>query len=618
MKKKHFNTIVIIFITIATYVFIVDSSLSDPLPYMSNCTLTALTGGIIESSPVMGDIDNDGDNEIIISSNDGYLYAWHHNGTSVENFPVYCDTVTSSPALGDIDNDGGLEIIIGGRNNQIFAFNGDGSLESGWPVTPELPPGRDNHFYGSPALADLDGDSFPEIIILGSQGDLFVYRHDGTIFDGWPRYLMFPYEATSTPAIGDIDNDGDLEIAVSILTGAGPYGSHFFCYHHDGTPVEGWPKRSYWGSISSPALGDLDGDGDMELVFVTVNPAHELDSSSVCCYHHNGEIVEGWPKDVLLNNVASSPAIADIDRDGDNEIIVGSGPCFGGLGTGAVYAWHHDGTLVSGWPVSQGSGISFPSSPITGDIDGDGDIEILIGSTDPFLYAFHHNGTLVEGWPLPTGEYVGYFYSVYFDLPIFSTPALGDLDGDGHLEVAIGSRDGRLYVWDLLGLSYMPQNVEWFMFHGNPTHTGSRINTPPSIGMVNNRTVAERSFLQFNVFATDIDGDVLNLTAYNLPLRANFEVISSAPGSITGTFSWRPNSGQTGTYNIQFYAEDPHNGNDNKLMEIEVVRQYTPFDKTYDIKICRIPGRRRIIPDPDPVRKYKESYFQHNPKGKRK
>ena len=102
----------------------------------------------------------------------------------------------------------------------------------------------------------------------------------------------------------------------------------------------------------------------------------------------------------------------DIDGDGDLEIVI--------AGQTRVYAFHHDGTNVSGWPIFA-PGV-WSASPIIGDIDGDGDMEILISTSEEYdkFYAFHHDGTNVSGWPkiIPSVSLYGWHWIKW------STPVL--------------------------------------------------------------------------------------------------------------------------------------------------------------------------------------------------
>jgi hypothetical protein len=214
----------------------------------------------------------------------------------------------------------------------------------------------------------------------------------------------------------------------------------------------GWPKTTGDGVCSSPALGDIDGDGDIEIVVGSSD-------DKVYAWHHDGTSVYGWPKAIGGGLYKSSPALGDIDGDGDIEIVLGSND-------GKVYAWHHDGTLVTGWPKATDSQVT--SSPALGDIDGDGDIEIVVGSSDDKVYAWHYDGTLVTGWPKATGYHV------------YSSPALGDIDGDGDIEIVVGSRDGKVYAWDCSG-TYDPGNIEWGTFHHDVRRTGLYGTQPPSV-----------------------------------------------------------------------------------------------------------------------------------------
>ncbi|OYT52617.1 MAG: hypothetical protein B6U72_07640 [Candidatus Altiarchaeales archaeon ex4484_2] len=108
---------------------------------------------------------------------------------------------------------------------------------------------------------------------------------------------------------------------------------------------------------------------------------------------------------------------------------------------------------MDGWPKLTGGAVA--SSPALGDLDGDGRLEVVIGSYDGRVYAWHHNGSEVDGWPKLTGGAVA------------SSPA--DLDGDGDVEVIAGS--DYMYVWDETG-NYTKIELGWPMFRNNLWRTG--------------------------------------------------------------------------------------------------------------------------------------------------
>jgi len=332
---------------------------------------------------------------------------------------IWDDKVISSPALGDIDGDGDIEVVVGSYKGKVYAWHHNGSTVKGWPRYT----GGEMHSKHSPALGDIDGDGDIEVVVGsswdgGKRGKLYVWHHNGSIVEGWPKEAG-SYDGFSTPALGDIDGDGDLEIVVGLYHISSEQGK-VYAWHHDGSTVKGWPRYTRDGVSSSPALGDIDGDGDMEVVVGSYD-------NNVYAWHHNGSTVKGWPR-TTGDGVMSSPVLGDIDGDGDLEIVVGSWD-------DKVYAWHHDGSIVEGWPKTTGRSIW--SSPALGDMDKDGDIEVFICSYDGKVYAWHHDGSTVKGWPKTTDG--GIYSSCY-------SPALGDIDGDGDIEVVVGS-DDKVYAW---------------------------------------------------------------------------------------------------------------------------------------------------------------------------
>ena len=293
---------------------------------------------ITHSSPALSDLDNDGFLEIVVCDWNGTIYAWHYDGSLVEGWPVYIEwkEISSSPAIGDIDDDGDLEIIVEtsswDTNPMLYAFNHNGTTVDGWPISI-------NGGGSSPALGDLDGDGYLEIVASSNNeidthtALVYVFNHDGSLVDGWPKDIGYSH---SSPALGDIDDDGEIEIVIE-----GYY--VMYAWNGDGSSVEGWPIYDCGHTYaSSPALVDIDGDKEIEVIAVASH-----DKSKIYAWNHNGILIDGWPKIVDGYVWKSSPCLGDIDSDGDIEIALG---CW----DGKIYIWDLPGSYSSSvmeWPM---------------------------------------------------------------------------------------------------------------------------------------------------------------------------------------------------------------------------------------------------------------------------
>lgn len=150
------------------------------------------------SSPLIHDITMDGKPEVIIGSQDGYLYVFSWNGTLLWTF--YADSsIYSSPAVLEKDN-GKVMVVFGSADGNIYCVNSTGNLS--WKYKTE------NVVFSSPAIADINNDTKREIIIGSSDGRLYCLDENGT--------KLFSYQTngslSSSPVIVDIDNDGNAEI----------------------------------------------------------------------------------------------------------------------------------------------------------------------------------------------------------------------------------------------------------------------------------------------------------------------------------------------------------------------------------------------------------------------
>jgi PKD repeat protein len=443
---------------------------------------------LVAPSIAIGDLDGDGDQELVTTesqydTSSAMVRVFQHNGTAAAGWPQWrSGGRLSAPALADMDRDGDLEIIVGSYDDQVYAWHHDGRLVAGWPK----PTGGDVH--ASPAVADLDGDGRMEVVVGSFDGQLYVWEYDGTIEPGWPQTAGDALYGSA--ALGDIDGDGDSEVLAARK-------GLIAAWHHDGGLVAGWPvtlTTAPSNLIASPALGDIVGDDHPEVVLAV--------GDQVYAWYHDGVTVTGWPKTVT-GTIESSPGLGDLDGDGDLEVIVGSD---------RVNAWHGDGAIVAGWPVTLSQHTS--SSPVVGDITGDGEAEVVIGGgdEDELFYAWHHDGTLVSGWP----RWVPAFEGTGDHFERLASPILTDLDLDGDVEVAIGA-ESYVIIHDLAA-TYSTTHIEWPMFHHDLWLTGwytsSSPNSPPLVwdARANPWYVMPSGLVTITVRATDEDG-VASVTA---------------------------------------------------------------------------------------------------------
>jgi hypothetical protein len=158
-----------------------------------------------------GDLDRDDDNEveIIAICAGGDVYAWNLDGSLLSGWPVETNgSLESSPALGDIDNDGYLEVVVSGTD-QIWAWNYNGSPQANFPIAL----GTRGTLRSSPVLGDVDGDGSVDIVASTPQGLLVAYDYSGDPLDGWPLACGGP--VNGSPTLADIDDDGDIEVLAS-------------------------------------------------------------------------------------------------------------------------------------------------------------------------------------------------------------------------------------------------------------------------------------------------------------------------------------------------------------------------------------------------------------------
>jgi hypothetical protein len=261
--------------------------------------------------------------------------------------------------------------------------------------------GGENKSFVTPLVGNLTDDDGNGTVDLCDTPDVVVvawstYLAPGHIYvlDGATGSLHYridaPVDNSTTPAIGDIDGDGLMEIVSAQVSGK------LIAFENDGTPK--WNSEVAWGGhlIGAISLADMDNDGDVEVIA----------GSSI--YDHEGNLVIAIPSFMLYPTTTA----ADLDGDGDLELVLGPA------------AYHHDGTLA--W--STGLNFGFPQ---VANLDADPDPEVLL-TNEHGISLIDHDGNVQYEALRPTGDEVGSY--------TWMRPAtVHDFDGDGIAEYATSS-----------------------------------------------------------------------------------------------------------------------------------------------------------------------------------
>jgi len=493
----------------------------------------------------VADMNGDGGEELIVSYGNS-IRIFDHSGVFLPGWPQSIDPdgqghyTQRGTAVGDLTGDGIPEIVASSSASNIFIWEADGTLLPGWPKKISS-----DHF----SINDINGDGVNEVV--GTQGpNVRIYDKDGNYLPGWPKWNLTPniLDFFGQPAVGDVDYDGNKEIAVFTQNNV----SELYLLSFDGNVMPGWPITinpdlgTRW-VYNYPVMADLDNDTDLEIIIGSTD-------GTVYAFHHDGSNVAGWPQ-TTRGTAISTAAIGDIDGDGSVEIIVGndtvneSNEYFNYL-----YAWHGDGSPVAGWPVIYDRTIRYTSwgfgAPVLADITSDGRPDIIVSSDVGYfnerfaLNAYQYDGTKVPGFPKPTANVTAWGTN---------TAAVADIDNDGLQEVAWIDLNLNLYVWDTAAVA--SSNSPWPMFHHDAAHTGrqpSTVESPnrlPVLNSIGPQSADEGALLSFTISGSDPDNDPLTFSATELPIGASFD-------AVTQTFAWIPNYTQAGAFTVTFTASD--------------------------------------------------------------
>ena len=445
--------------------------------------LSAVSGGYVTSSlvmtPTFADIDNDGDLDFFTGNMVGTLTYYENTGISNNGLPqlefitnswqdIYIVGGTrtddrhgaSAITFIDLDGDGDLDLSWGDYFQQsLYIIWNAGSAESPEmnEVTTEYPPENSVISAGQnmPTFADLDGDGDEDLyvtVLSGAYGNqlvnnFFYYENTGSNSNPEYNYITNNYFSTldifsnSSPELIDIDGDGDLDLFVANqydLSETPWVGKiHFFRNMGSGSSPNYVEESTSllnenMGQMLTPEFGDLDGDGDMDLLVGDFNGFIQYFENTGSNSSLSFTFVENVSNIDLSGN--SVPTLGDLDSDGDLDLLIGQ------LNGSLVFYRNVGSSSQYDFQIEPFDDIEVESNsaPELMDMDNDGDLDLVLGSLGEGLY-FYWNGS---------DSNFQFHLSFNLDVPITGVntkPALGQLFDLGTLDIITGLSTGGLY-----------------------------------------------------------------------------------------------------------------------------------------------------------------------------
>ena len=384
----------------------------------------------------------------------------------------------SAPAFADLDGDGDQDLLTGAYDGTFRYYEnvGTASMASFTERTGMANPmdGFINGYYSSPAFADLDNDGDYDLVAGDASGAFFYFENTGSALSpiftartGLDNPLDgFSTAGYSSPAFADLDGDADLDVFAGEGSGAILYfentGSalspNFTARTGPANPFDGLGAASY----SAPAAADLDADGDLDVVVGeydgTFTYLENTGTSLNAAFTTQTGV--GNPLDGFDMGYNATPAFADLDVDSDLDMMAGE--------YDGTFRLFENTTPVSNPNFTEATGLANPldglsavggySAPILADLDNDGDLDVVSGAYDGSFQYFENTG--LANAPAYTEQFGSANPFDGLNVVYGSMLALADLDDDGDLDMVAGSYYGGFAYYENTGTAGSPTFVE--------------------------------------------------------------------------------------------------------------------------------------------------------------
>ena len=351
--------------------------------------------------------------------------------------------VSTGAGFGDINGDGWDDLIVANGNDiyrqrlAVYHNNGNGTF----PSTPSWS-SSDIDYHGHLSVGDVNSDGWPDIAVsvyLGPAGfsqegyaKLYLNNGSGTL-SSTPSWTSNDTFYSFSCALGDADGDGDLDLAVA--TGENYYNNpdRNRIYFITGGMLAGTP--GWQGATNDYSYdvdwGDMDGDGDLDLVFCNAGKGPTI-------HYSNGSSIStsaGWQASTPSNPDGNTLSIGDINHDGYQDIAYADNNQLSG--TGRFYAYYSNGSGgIHTTPDWTSQFIGYTSAIVLCDVQGDGWLDAITGEWwgEVRMY-LNTNGTLSS-----TPGYISSTNSVVEALPLSDVDKEGLVPVIGETHAGDGSR----------------------------------------------------------------------------------------------------------------------------------------------------------------------------------
>lgn len=408
---------------------------------------------------VRGPVRDNGNEEI------GLLFGWPRRMIGQVSLWGRCPTVV------DIDSNRDWEFSLLNTEGHLCVFQHDGAYFPGFPTVPHRGnrPATwvDSRHNSTSAAGVVSEDGQQEIVYITDIGYLHVIDENQDEHEPFPIDLGRGVKA-GVPCLSDIDGNGDLEILFNTYPShADSFESNaeIHVFNSIGQEIDGFPVEYPRGSTSSTVVGDITGDNSLDII---IGNSRYLDSpAQIWAWESNGSRIDGFPTGEF-QTIRGAPTLADITGDGNLDIIFWAAESSGR--SAGIFAYNGRGEIIENFPLE--CQIGHPeASPAIADITGDNSPEIVFGNFnlegESLIYSWSSDGSLLEGFPIE------------IENTIVGTILIADVSGDGVGEIIAtlnspGNIPGEIVAFNFEGtmaegFPLSLDNFEAMSFIGTPS-----------------------------------------------------------------------------------------------------------------------------------------------------